>query len=108
LRKLQIGGSQESEPVASRSDVLALAHVGRSLMLESPASFDSIINKANSSVISSLTEAWKLIQKKGYGLVLYFTTTSKISCTRVSLLIIIIFPLLLRKCHLLRIRLIAH
>jgi hypothetical protein len=75
---------QNSEPVASRSDVLALADLGRAMMLERKETFESLINKANSSVVTSLTEARTSIQKKGYGLVVQFVTTGKISKTHLE------------------------
>jgi hypothetical protein len=75
---------QNSEPTAGRSDVLALADLGRALMLEKKATLDSILNKANSRVLETLSEARKAIHNKGFGLVLKFVTTGKISNTHLE------------------------
>jgi hypothetical protein len=75
---------QNSEPTASRSDVLALADVGRSLINEQKDTFNSVLNNANAAVTDALTEARNAIHKKGYGLIVYFVTTGKISKTHIG------------------------
>ena len=75
---------QNSEPVANRSDVLALAHLGRAIMLENKTTFELLIKKANSTVNNALTEGRKAIHKKGYGLTMLFVTTGKISKTHLE------------------------
>jgi hypothetical protein len=75
---------QNSEPIASRSDVLALADLGRALVLERKETFDLLIKKANSSVSHALTEARNAIHKKGFGLVVQFVTTGRISPTHLE------------------------
>lgn len=75
---------QNSEPTAGRSDVLALADLGRSLMSERKEIFDSILNKANAGVHDALIEARAALHKKGYGLILQFVTTGKISKTHLE------------------------
>jgi hypothetical protein len=75
---------QNSEPTASRPDVLALADLGRAMMIEKKDTFDILIKKANASVNHGLTEARNVIHKKGYGLVVQFVTTGKISNTHLE------------------------
>ncbi|MEX2235807.1 MAG: AIPR family protein [Cyclobacteriaceae bacterium] len=75
---------QQSEPLTGRSDVLALADLGRAMMLEKKETFDLLIKKANSSVSHALTEARNVIHKKGFGLVVQFVTTGKISSTHLE------------------------
>jgi hypothetical protein len=75
---------QNSEPVASRPDVLALADLGRALMTEGKETFDLLIKKANPSVNHSLSECRTAIHKKGYGLVVQFVTTGRISSTHLE------------------------
>jgi hypothetical protein len=72
---------QNSEPVAGRSEIIALADLGRTLMSDQNSSFKSLLHKANAAVQHILTEARQLILKKGYGLVLNFVTTGKVSST---------------------------
>lgn len=74
----------KSEPTASRSDVMALADVGRVLMSNNKTQFDSLLKNANERVVSSLNDARNVIHKKGYGLVLNFVTTGKVSQTHLD------------------------
>jgi hypothetical protein len=75
---------QHSEPTASRSDVLALADLGRALMNESRQIFDSVLKNSHGGVNTALTEARVALHRKGYGLVLEFVTTGKISKTHLE------------------------
>jgi hypothetical protein len=64
-----------------RSDVIALADLGRALLLEDQKLFGSLISKANSVVRESLKKARQALHKKDYRLTLYFVTTGKVSKT---------------------------
>lgn len=75
---------QNSEPSAKRSDILALSDLARALMVEKKETFESLIDRANTKVVNSLTTARAYIQKKGYGLVVQFVTTGKISNTHLT------------------------
>ncbi len=75
---------QKNEPVASRSDVLALVDLGKSISSERKETFNSLINNANATVIESFTDSRKAILQKGYALVLRFVTTGKVSSTHIE------------------------
>jgi len=64
-----------------RSDIIALADLGRCILTIRSDGFDAILNKANPIVKKSLEETRTLIHKRDYQLVLRYVTTGKISET---------------------------
>lgn len=64
-----------------RSDVLALANLGRVLAREERQEFKALLGNADAAVQNLLEKAREAIQKRGYRLVLYFVTTGKVSNT---------------------------
>lgn len=72
---------QENKITESRSDVIALADLGRCLVIERKEAFDSVLNKANSIVQKLLIDARNYIHKRDYELHLHFVTTGQVSDT---------------------------
>lgn len=70
-----------SVPSAHRSDVIALADLGRMLMQEDNRGFNSLLENADIVVKDALSEVRSKIQRSGYRLNLQFVTTGKISPT---------------------------
>ena len=68
-----------SESNAKLSDVVALAELGRCILLDRKEPFDSLLNKANANVQQKLIEARNQIHRQGYQLILNFVTTGKVS-----------------------------
>ena len=68
-------------PSAKRSDVIALADLGRSLMVDSSEPFKALLEKADETVKLGLGEARSVIRRRGYRLSLQFVTTGKVSLT---------------------------
>lgn len=66
-----------------RSHIIALADLGRSIVIERNEAFKAILNKANPIVHKGLEEARNLIHKRDYQLVLKYVTTGKISDTNI-------------------------
>lgn len=71
-------------PNEKRSDIIALADIGRTILLENKVSFDSVINKANTAVKEELKRVRNLVQSHSYGLILQYVSTGKISKTHVE------------------------
>jgi uncharacterized protein YpmB len=65
----------------SRSDVLALANLGRVLAKKERQEFKALLGDADPAVEGRLEKAREAIQKRGYRLVLDFVTTGKVSST---------------------------
>jgi hypothetical protein len=66
-------------PNEKRSDVIALADLGRTLVLDDPKQFKEMSKSAESTVRTALTEARKMIHERSYRLRLCFVTTGKVS-----------------------------
>lgn len=75
---------QKNQVLEPRSDVIALADLARTLLIDRKEAFDSVLNKANPKVKEFLTESRKLIHQRDYHLVARFVTTGKISDTNIS------------------------
>jgi hypothetical protein len=73
--------SQVSE---SRSHIIALAALGRSIATDKADSFKTLLNKANPAVQKSFEEARKYILQRDYQLILYYVSTGKISETHIK------------------------
>lgn len=65
----------------SRSDVLALANLGRVLAKKERQEFKALLGDADPAVEGRLEKAREAIQKRGYRLVLDFVTTGEVSST---------------------------
>jgi Phage integrase family len=65
----------------NRSDVLALANLGRVLAKKETQEFKALLGDADAAVEGLLGKARDAIQKRGYRLVLNFVTTGKVSST---------------------------
>ena len=65
----------------NRSDVLALANLGRVLAKKEKQEFKALLGNADAAVEGQLEKAREAIQKRGYRLVLNFVTTGKVSST---------------------------
>lgn len=65
----------------NRSDVLALANLGRVLAKRERQEFKALLGNADAGVAGQLEKAREAIQKRGYRLVLNFVTTGKVSST---------------------------
>jgi hypothetical protein len=65
----------------NRSDVLALANLGRVLARTEKQEFKALISEADAAVQTLLEKAREGVQKRAYRLVLYFVTTGKVSNT---------------------------
>lgn len=65
----------------NRSDVLALANLGRVLARKERQEFKALLGDADVGVEDSLAKARDAIQKRGYRLILNFVTTGKVSPT---------------------------
>lgn len=65
----------------SRSDVLALANLGRVLAKKEKQEFNALLGDADVAVEQRLEKAREAIQKRGYRLVLDFVTTGTVSGT---------------------------
>jgi len=65
-------------------DVMGLANLGRTMLVENSASFDILVRDANNEVQDKLKEARKKIQRDEYRLILKFITTGKISKTQLE------------------------
>lgn len=68
-------------PSEKRSDVIALADLGRSLLVDSPETFRTLVDNADETVKQALEEARSAIRRRGYRLSLQFVTTGKVSTT---------------------------
>jgi hypothetical protein len=68
-------------PSEKRSDVVALADIGRSLMLEQNSLFKSLVHDSDESVKKALHDSRSAIQRRNYRLNLQFVTTGKVSST---------------------------
>ena len=67
------------ESNAKLSDVIALAELGRCILLDRKEPFESLLNKANAVVQQKLIEARNQVQRNGFQLILNFVTTGKVS-----------------------------
>ena len=65
----------------NRSDVLALASLGRALARTEGQEFKALLGEADAAVHTLLEKARDAVQKRAYRLVLYFVTTGKVSNT---------------------------
>jgi hypothetical protein len=65
----------------SRSDIIALASLGESILSKDTKRFERLVDKSDPKVKESLKNARKCCQEKDYKLVLQFITTGKISNT---------------------------
>lgn len=72
--------SNVSEP---RSQIIALAALGRSIATERPEAFDTLLNKANPVAQKKFEEARDYIRKSDFELVLRYVSTGKISETHI-------------------------
>jgi hypothetical protein len=68
-------------PSERRSDVIALADLGRSLLTDSTELFKTLLKDADETVKQALEEARSAIRRRGYRLSLQFVTTGKVSST---------------------------
>jgi len=68
----------------SRSDIIAFADLGRSILSNRQEAFKSVLNKANPIVHKKFEEAHNFVHKRNYQLVLRYVTTGKISDTNVD------------------------
>ncbi|MDP4237111.1 MAG: AIPR family protein, partial [Bacteroidota bacterium] len=68
-----------SVPSEQRSDVIALAQLGCTIVDDDNAAFKALLNKADEKIRHELEEARVNIRKKGYRLNLKFVTTGKVS-----------------------------
>jgi len=68
-------------PAEKRSDVIALADLGRAIMLESNSTFRTIIQDCDETAKKALEEARSHVQRRGYRLSVQFVTTGKVSPT---------------------------
>lgn len=68
----------------SRSNIVSLADLGRSILLDRSEAFKSILNNANAVVHEKLKEARNLIHNRDYKLILRYVTTGKISYTNIE------------------------
>ena len=75
---------QRSTALESRSNVIALADLGRVLMTERKEGYEAVLNKANPSVKDLLSEARKLIHQRDYRLAVRYVTTGRISDTNIN------------------------
>ena len=69
---------------ALRADIIDLAQLGRSILLDENASFKMLIKRANIEVQEKLKEARMLVQNNEYRLILLFITTSQINSTHLE------------------------
>ena len=74
---------QDKNCTEKRSDIIALADLGRCLVLERDEAFKAILNKANETVQKTLKEARDLIHKRDYQLLSRYVTTGKVSDTNI-------------------------
>ena len=65
----------------NRSDVLALANLGRVLAENEKHEFNALLGDADVAVEGLLAKAREAVQKRGYRLILNFVTTGKVSST---------------------------
>jgi hypothetical protein len=65
----------------NRSDVLALANLGRVLARREKQEFKALLGEADAAVQNLLEKAREVVQRRAYRLVLYFVTTGKVSIT---------------------------
>ena len=73
---------QTSKIVAeSRSDIIALADLGKTLLSDDAEIFKALISNADETVADSLNQARSAIRRRDYRLNLQFVTTGKISVT---------------------------
>ncbi len=64
-----------------RSDIISLADLGRTLMLDDTAGFKALLNKADETVAQALEQARSAIHRRDYRLSLQFVTTGSVSTT---------------------------
>jgi hypothetical protein len=64
-----------------RSDVIALADLGRAILDEDRGAFNSLLNDADTNVRDILEKAYKVLHNRKYKLRLQFVTTGKVSKT---------------------------
>jgi hypothetical protein len=68
-------------PSEKRSDVIALADLGRSLLVDRSEMLKALLDDADETVKQALEEARSAIRRRGYRLSLQFVTTGKVSST---------------------------
>jgi hypothetical protein len=68
-------------PSEKRSDVIALADLGRALLLDNNETLKTILENAHENVKQALEESRSAIQRRNYRLNLQFVTTGKASST---------------------------
>ena len=68
-------------PSEKRSDIIALADLGRSLLLDNSEMFKALLNKADAVVKQALEDARSMLRRRNYRLILQFVTTGKVSPT---------------------------
>jgi hypothetical protein len=64
-----------------RSDVIALADLGRTILEENKNTFKALLNNADATVKHALEESRDAFHRRGYRLTLQFVTTGSISAT---------------------------
>jgi len=65
-------------PSEKRSDILALADLGRVLLLDDRSQFDRMVQDANATVQHALEKAHEALHERNYRLHLQFVTTGKV------------------------------
>jgi len=66
-------------PSEKRSDVIALADLGRALLSDTTQMFKALLKDADITVQQALEQARSVIRRRGYRLILQFVTTGKVS-----------------------------
>ncbi len=78
---LQAKYRQKTGKTEKRSDLLALADLGRALLLPERYTYESLLDGADPVVKAALEKARQLVHRRHYRLTLQFVTTAKVSNT---------------------------